>query len=179
MKKFKTLLPLFAFLVIIFLLGRGLGMHPNQVPSPLVDKKAPNFSLPNLLNPMKRATERDFLGHVTLFNVWATWCSACADEHEMLVEIAKNKNIVVYGLLYKDKPDEARIWLKRNENPYQTIAVDQTGEAAIDWGVYGTPETFVIDKKGMIRYKQIGAITAEIWEQTMLPLIRKLQDEPL
>jgi len=176
MKK-RFLLPLIVFTLIIAILWRGLALHPSQIPSPLLNKPAPSFQLPTLSNPKKTTSNKDFMGHITLMNVWASWCFACAEEHELLLQLAKNQGITLYGLNYKDDVLAAKKWLKEHGNPYQTVAVDETGNAAIDWGVYGTPETFIIDKKGIIRYKQIGAITPEIWEQNLKPLIQQLRNE--
>ncbi len=124
------------------------------------------------------STNKDFLGKVTIVNVWATWCHACATEYDMLLELAQDNQVIFYGLVYKDNPEAVKKWIAKYGNPYRMIAVDQTGDTAIDWGVYGTPETFIIDKKGVIRYKQIGPITADVWEQTLKPLIQKLWKEP-
>ena len=177
--KTNSLLPLIIFSAILILLWRGLSLHPNQVPSPLIDKPAPNFSLPDLFDAKKIMTNKDLLGHVTLVNVWATWCESCAEEHNMLLQLAQNEHVLFFGLNYKDDVTAAKNWLKQYGNPYQRVAVDQDGSAAIDWGVYGTPETFVLDKKGMIRYKQIGPIDNESWEKNLKPLIKKLENETL
>jgi cytochrome c biogenesis protein CcmG/thiol:disulfide interchange protein DsbE len=176
--KIRFLLPLFFFISVGLLLWRGLSLHPNEIPSPLIDKPAPTFSLPTLLSNTQPTTEKDLIGHVTLLNVWATWCYACAEEHPYLMELAANHEIVLYGFNYKDDSGAAKNWLKEHGNPYQIIAVDLDGRAAIDWGVYGTPETFLIDKKGIIRYKQIGPITPNVWEKTLKPLVDKLRSEP-
>ena len=161
---------------MIILLGRGLSLHPTLVPSPLVNKPAPNFELPTLFDEKKITSNHDLFGHVTLLNIWATWCVACAEEHAFLMELAQKKQFALYGLNYKDNPDAAKKWLKQYGNPYQRIAIDPNGTAAIDWGVYGTPETFIIDQNGIIRYKQIGPITADSWEKTLRPLIEKLEN---
>lgn len=176
-RQLRFVLPLFVFLLIVLILWRGLNLHPNQIPSPLINKVAPPFSLPTLFDSKKMASNRDFLGHVTLVNVWATWCVACAEEHNGLLQLAEQEHVNFFGLNYKDDPTAAKAWLKQNGNPYQIVAVDQTGTAAIDWGVYGTPETFVIDKKGIIRYKLIGPIDREAWEQHLKPLIAQLTRE--
>ena len=176
MNLIKRTLPLTLFLLVIFLLWKGLSLHPAQIPSPLINKPAPAFELPALLGE-KKITNQDFLGHITLVNVWATWCYACAEEHSFLKELAKNPDIVLMGFDYKDDISAAKAWLKKYGNPYQTIAVDPVGNVAIDFGVYGTPETFVIDKKGIIRYKQTGPLDAEVWEQNLKPLIEKLRNE--
>jgi len=165
-KQVRFALPFILFLFIVILLMRGLSLHPNQIPSPLMNKPAPTFS-------------NDFKGHVTLLNVWATWCSACAEEHDFLLQLAREKEVILMGLNYKDNPKAAIRWLKQQGNPYQLVAYDPTGQIGIDWGVYGTPETFIIDKKGIIRYKQLGPLTQEVWEQTLKPLIQQLQNESL
>lgn len=170
-------LPFVVFLLIITLLWRGLSLRPSEIPSPFINKNTPEIDLPTLFHPSRHLTNQDFLGHVTLLNVWATWCTACADEHDLLVELAKNKHIIFYGLNYKDDPDLAKRFLSHDGNPYQLIAVDVDGKAAIDWGVYGTPETFIIDKKGIVRYKQIGAISPTLWENTLKPIVQQLQNE--
>lgn len=176
-KQARFILPLIIFTTIFIILWRGLQLHPNQIPSPLIGKPAPNFSLPTLFNEKKLTTNKDLLGHVSLVNVWATWCVACAEEHASLLQLAQNEHVFFFGLNYKDNVIDAKKWLKQYGNPYQIVAVDHDGLAAIDWGVYGTPETFVLDKKGIIRYKQIGPIDAESWEKTLKPLVEKLRNE--
>lgn len=176
-KHARIILPLLIFFVIFLILWRGLSLHPNQIPSPLINQEAPAFTLPNLLKDNTKVSNKDFLGQVTLFNVWGTWCYACAEEHAALLDLANKEHIRIIGLNYKDDTNAAKKWLKDNGNPYQIIAVDQSGDTAIDWGVYGAPETFVIDKKGIIRYKHIGPINKDNWEHTLKPLIIKLQNE--
>ncbi len=179
MKMPTRVIPLIFFILVGGILWIGLHAHPEFIPSPLIDNPAPAFALPVLSYENKVATQKDFSGHVTLFNVWATWCSACAQEHEMLMTIAKDQpDLVLYGLDYKDDDRAARRYLHDNGNPYRTVAIDKTGNTAIDYGVYGTPETFVIDKKGIIRFKYIGSITTDVWEETLGPLVTKLQSEP-
>ncbi len=173
----RIILPLIIFIAIIALLWRGLSLHPNQIPSPLLNKPAPAFALPDLYHVNNTVSNKDFAGHVTLFNVWATWCYACAAEHAKLVELADKEHVFIIGLNYKDNTDAAKKWLLENGNPYKKIAVDETGNTAIDWGVYGAPETFIVDKKGMIRYKQIGPITDEVWQQQLKPLVISLEKE--
>ena len=177
MNKLRFSLPLIIFVCILILLWRGLNLHPNKIPSPLIDKPAPSFSLPTLWNEKKFTTQKDFLGHVTFVNVWATWCSACLAEHAGLMQLAELEHVYFFGLNYKDDTTAAKKWLKEKGNPYKIVAVDADGRAALDWGVYGTPETFVVDKKGIIRYKQIGPIDAESWEKTLRPLLEKLRNE--
>jgi cytochrome c biogenesis protein CcmG, thiol:disulfide interchange protein DsbE len=172
--KIRFLLPLIIFCIIGSILWRGLKLNPGQIPSPLINKAAPEFNLPDLLTSARVETSV-LQGHVSLVNVWATWCQACAQEHDYLVDLAKNDGVVFYGLDYKDNPETAKNWLRDHGNPYQLVAVDLNGDVAIDWGVYGAPETFIIDKHGIVRYKQIGPITPSVWTQTLKPLIDTLQ----
>lgn len=177
MNKLKFILPFIIFTAILFLLWRGLNLHPNQIPSPLIGKKAPDFTLPDLFDEKKLISNKDLMGKVVLVNVWATWCVSCAEEHSALLQLAHNEQVFFFGLNYKDDMASAKQWLKQYGNPYRMVGVDSDGSTAIDWGVYGTPETFVLDKKGLIRYKQIGPIDAESWEKTLKPLLEKLQKE--
>jgi len=170
-------LPLLIFILVIGFLWRGLGLKPDRIPSPLINHPAPTFSLPTLSDINILTSNKDLFGHVTLVNVWATWCYACALEHDFLMELKDNSDFVIYGLNYKDDRIAAQKWLETNGNPYQIIATDINGNVGIDWGVYGTPETFILDKKGIIRYKHIGQLTPEIWETTLRPMIDKLQVE--
>jgi len=172
MKKF--LIPIGMFALLGLLLAYGLKLDPRRIPSPLVDKPLPAFSLPTLENPKRTIANTDLLGKVVLINVWASWCVACKQEHPVLLGLARDKQVQLIGLNYKDKREDATQMLKAEGNPYDVIIVDADGRVGIDWGVYGVPETFVVDKQGVIRYKQIGPITPEAWEQTLLPLIRKL-----
>lgn len=172
------LLPLgvLSFLVLLFYLG--LGFDPRQAPSPLVGKAAPGFSLPMLKNAAETFDQNMFAGGTSLLNVWATWCVSCAQEHAMLMEIAAGREVPIYGLLYKDEPGKAMQWLRTRGNPYRANAVDLDGTAAIEWGVYGTPETFVIDGAGVIRHKHTGPIRRRDWETVLRPLVRSLQHDP-
>jgi len=173
----KRLLPFILFISIIVLFWRGLGLHPNEIPSPLMNETVPQFHLPLLFNPAHSLSNQDFYGHITLLNIWATWCSVCAEEQDFLLQIAKQNDFYLYGLNYKDDPAQAKKWLAHYGNPYRLIGIDETGQVAIDWGVYGTPETFIIDQKGIIRYKHVGALTSNNWETELLPIIKKLQME--
>jgi cytochrome c biogenesis protein CcmG, thiol:disulfide interchange protein DsbE len=173
MKRF--LIPLGVFVLLLGLLAVGLRLDPREVPSPLLDKPAPPFTLPQLADPQRMFSQRDMLGKVWMLNVWASWCVSCRDEHPVLVELARSKLVPLYGLNYKDQRDEAQAWLKRFGNPYELSIVDREGRIGIDYGVYGVPETYVIDKQGVIRYKQIGPVTREVLEKRILPLVRKLQ----
>lgn len=172
MKKFIIPIALFALLGV--LLAVGLKLDPRKIPSPLVDKPLPAFSLPTLENPSRSLSNEDFKGKVVLINVWASWCAACRQEHPLLMEVARAKQVPLIGLNYKDKRDDAQRVLQTEGNPYEVSLVDADGRVGIDWGVYGVPETFVIDKTGVIRYKYIGPISAEDWKKTLLPLIQKL-----
>ena len=172
MKKF--IIPIAMFALLGLLLAYGLKLDPRRIPSPLVDKPLPAFSLPTLDNPKKLLTNADLGGRVVLVNVWASWCVACKQEHPVLMALAREKQVPIIGLNYKDQRADARRMLDAEGNPYEVSIVDADGRVGIDWGVYGVPETFVIDKQGIIRYKQIGPISPEVWEQTLLPLIKKL-----
>jgi cytochrome c biogenesis protein CcmG, thiol:disulfide interchange protein DsbE len=175
MKALRFLLPLAIFVVLVGFLWAGLARDPHEVPSPLVDKPAPAFRLAQLGDPAKKLGPADLKGQVWLLNVWASWCVSCRIEHPLLVALAKAKLVPVIGLNYKDTNDLGRAWLAENGDPYQVSVVDADGRVGIDWGVYGVPETFVVDKTGVIRYKQIGPITLESLQQKILPLVRELQ----
>lgn len=172
MKKFIIPIGLFALLGV--LLAYGLRLDPSKIPSPLVGKPLPAFSLPTLENPDKSLANADLQGKVILINVWASWCVACKQEHPVLMRMASEKRVPIIGLNYKDKRVDALRVLKADGNPYDLSIVDADGRVGIDWGVYGVPETFVIDKQGVIRYKFIGPISTEVWEKTLLPLVQKL-----
>ena len=173
MKRF--LLPLGIFVLLVGFLAVGLKLDPREVPSPLVGKPAPAFELPILQQPDKRFVPGDMRGKVWLLNVWASWCVSCREEHPMLLALAKRGVMPILGLNYKDKRDEATAWLKQFGNPYELSVVDADGRIGIDYGVYGVPETYLIDAEGVIRYKQIGPITAAILEQKILPLAAALK----
>ena len=164
-------LPL-GFIALIVLLGVGLTLNPRQVPSPLIGKAAPPFELPRLDQPSKTFTQKEMLGDVWVLNVWASWCPPCLAEHPVVTELAKSAPVV--GLNYKDAREDALPWLARNGNPYQLSVYDANGRIAIDYGVYGVPETYVIDRKGVIRYKRIGPVTPEILKEKIEPLLREL-----
>ncbi len=168
-------IPLAVFVVLLAFLFVGLGLNPREVPSPLIGKPAPAFQLAQLHTPDRPFTEKDMLGQVWLLNVWASWCVSCRDEHPLLVELAKAKSVPLVGLNYKDKPDEAKAWLKQFGDPYQLSITDLNGRVGIDYGVYGVPETFLIDKAGVVRYKHIGPITPDALQTKILPLVKELQ----
>jgi cytochrome c biogenesis protein CcmG/thiol:disulfide interchange protein DsbE len=173
-KSLKLAIPLAAFLAIAAFLAVGLTRDPREVPSPLVDKPAPVFRLQQLHEPQLAFTPEEMKGKVWLLNVWASWCVSCRVEHPLLVDMSKKQLVPIVGLNYKDKREDGVQWLAKFGNPYALSAFDVDGKVGIDYGVYGVPETFVIDKHGVIRYKQIGPITPEALEKTLLPLIRKL-----
>ncbi|HZQ72740.1 MAG TPA: DsbE family thiol:disulfide interchange protein [Burkholderiales bacterium] len=165
------------FGALVLLLAAGLGLNPREVPSPLVGKPAPNFELPLLQEPDKTFSAKQELGKVWLLNVWASWCVACREEHETLVAYSKSGGAPLYGLNYKDQRAEGMRWLARYGNPYRASFYDADGRVGIDYGVYGVPETYVIDKRGIIRYKRIGPVTPELLEKTLVPLVRELERE--
>lgn len=174
MKRF--LLPLGIFLALAAFLGMGLKLDPREVPSPLINKPAPDFALPTLHEPGQTLRKQDLLGKVWLLNVWASWCGACRQEHPVLVDFAQRQSTPVYGLNYKDQRAEGLAWLQAGGNPYVASLFDQEGRTGIDFGVYGVPETFVIDKAGVIRHKHIGPLTPEVLQQKIEPLLRQLND---
>jgi cytochrome c biogenesis protein CcmG, thiol:disulfide interchange protein DsbE len=165
------------FGALVVLLAAGLGLNPREVPSPLIGKPAPAFELPLLQEPDKTFSAKQALGSVWLLNVWASWCVACREEHETLVGYSKLGAAPLYGLNYKDQRAEGMRWLARYGNPYRASFYDADGKVGIDYGVYGVPETYVIDKRGVIRYKQIGPVTPEILEKKIVPLVRELERE--
>lgn len=174
MKKRYLLIPLALFMVLAVFLAIGLNRDPREVPSPLVGKPAPAFTLPQLHNAGS-FSPKDMAGQVWLLNVWASWCVSCRIEHPVLVDLAKRKIAPIVGLDYKDQRPEALAWLSRHGDPYALSVVDADGRVGIDYGVYGVPETYVIDKAGVIRFKQIGPVTPEVLEKKILPLIQELQ----
>ncbi len=173
--KLRFLIPLVLFVVLAGFLFKGLFLNPREVPSPLINKPAPQFSLIQLAEPGKSFGTADMKGQVWLLNVWASWCVACRQEHPLLVQLSRQKAVPIIGLNYKDKPDAASGWLAQFGNPYDLSVQDVDGRVGIDFGVYGVPETFLIDKDGVIRFKQIGPITEEVWTKTMLPKIEELR----
>lgn len=168
----RFLWPLLGFLVLVGFLAFGLTLKPSEVPSPFIDKPAPGFTLPQLAAPEKTFSPEEMKGQVWLLNIWASWCYACLQEHPVITDLARSVPIV--GLNYKDKRDEAVAWLERFGNGYIVSASDTDGRVGINYGVYGVPETFVIDKAGFIRYKHIGPVDEKTARDTLLPLIREL-----
>jgi cytochrome c biogenesis protein CcmG/thiol:disulfide interchange protein DsbE len=171
----RFLIPLALFLVIVVFLAIGLQLNPREVPSPLIDKPAPAFQLARLDRPQETVRAEDLRGKVWLLNVWASWCVACLQEHPVLVEFSRQGVVPIYGLNYKDRPDAAQAWLAKHGNPYTLSIVDGDGRVGIDYGVYGVPETFLIDQQGVIRFKQIGPVTPEVIDRKILPLLKQLQ----
>ena len=174
----KRLLPLGLFLMLLSLLAVGLNLDPREVPSPLIGKAAPVFRLPGLDDPDMQVTSSDFDNQVTLLNVWASWCGGCRREHPLLVDLVRKHDINLYGLNYKDTRLNALGWLQRFGDPYRVIAYDEDGAVGIDYGVYGVPETYVIDRRGVIRFKQIGPVTEKKLQEVILPLLEQLKNEP-
>ena len=173
--KFKFLIPLAVFLVIAAFLGVGLTRDPRKLPSTMIDKAAPQFTLQQVSEPAKTFSPADMKGQVWMLNVWASWCTACRVEHPLLVEISNSKLVPLIGLDYKDKPEDALKFLAQQGNPYQLSALDLEGRVGIDYGVYGVPETFIIDKNGRIRHKHVGPITPESLQREILPIIAELK----
>ena len=171
------LLPLSVLLLLVVVFYFGLGLNPRLVPSPLIGRPVPEFSLPRLNNADGAFMQSTLQREVSLLNIWATWCVSCRQEHPTLMKIAASDQVPVYGLLYKDEPAKAVQWLQERGDPYRANAVDADGKVAIEWGVYGTPETFVIDAQGIIRYKHIGPMSWNDWETVILPLIRSLREQ--
>jgi len=168
-------LPLAVFLLLAVFLWRGLQLDPHKIPSTLINKPVPKFDLPDIMVPGKSFTQQQLLGEISLVNVWATWCTACQQEHPILLDIARDSKVKLYAIDYKDELTEAKNWLAQYGNPFLAIGFDATGQTAIDWGVYGTPETFLIDSQGIIRYKHVGPLTKQVWQHTLLPIINKLR----
>lgn len=173
--KLRLFLPLAAFVALAVVLGVGLQLNPREVPSPFIDKPAPAFNLPLVHEPQRQLSTQELKGQVWLLNVWASWCVACRVEHPLLVEVAKQNAVPIYGLNYKDDRRAAMEWLRQFGDPYVASLSDRDGRVGIDYGVYGVPETFVIDRAGVVRHKHIGPVTPEVWERDLLPLVRKLQ----
>lgn len=164
----------FIFLVLLALLAAGLKLDPSQVPSPLVGKPMPSFSVQDLHTPQQVLKHDDWLGQPALINVWASWCVACLSEHPILIGLAREYRFPIYGINYKDQRGDALAWLQQHGNPYAMSVHDENGRVGIDWGVYGVPETFVIDSTGIIHYKHIGPIDDSAVRDTIIPLIQSL-----
>ena len=170
----RFVIPLVLFVVLVVFLAIGLRHDPHEVPSPLINKPAPGFQLAQLRDPSRRFSAEEMRGKVWLLNVWASWCITCRDEHPLLLEYARSKAVPIYGLNYKDKREDALSWLGELGDPYVLSVSDLDGRVGIDYGVYGAPETYLIDRNGVIRFKQIGPVTPDIWQEKILPLVKDL-----
>jgi len=169
----RRLMPLIIFGVLVIFLAVGLTLNPREVPSPLIGKPAPEFELPLLLQDGS-FSNKDLIGHVTLVNVWASWCFACRQEHEVVKHLSR-QGVRIIGLNYKDEASDAKQWLAKLGNPYQAIAADRDGRIAIDWGVYGAPETFLIDQQGIIRHKVIGPLSDQEKFDALMAVMQTLK----
>ena len=174
MKRLWFVIPLLLLGVLVVFLGAGLKLDPREVPSPLIGKPAPGFALARLDDAAQTIKREDMLGKVWMLNVWASWCVACREEHPLLVEFSRKKLLPVYGLNYKDKRSDGLAWLGQFGNPYDASLFDGDGRVGIDFGVYGVPETFIIDREGVVRMKHIGPLTPEVIQNKIEPLIRQL-----
>jgi cytochrome c biogenesis protein CcmG/thiol:disulfide interchange protein DsbE len=170
-------LPLFGFLALLWLLWRGLSNDPSLLPSVLIDQPLPAFAAGTLHDPQRRVTPADLQGQISLLNVWATWCPTCAAEHATLKALA-DRGVVIYGVNYKDDPAAARRWLQALGDPYRFNINDESGRIGIDLGVYGAPETFLLDAQGVIRYRHVGALDETVWQEQFIPRIRLLEGTP-
>jgi cytochrome c biogenesis protein CcmG/thiol:disulfide interchange protein DsbE len=167
-------IPLALFIALVAFLAIGLTRDPHEVPSPLINKAAPAFQLPQLKEAQKTFSPQEMRGKVWLLNFWASWCPPCRDEHPVLLELASSGAVPIYGVNYKDKREDGLNWLRDGGDPYVLNAFDADGRVGIDFGVYGVPETYLIDKEGIIRYKQFGPITSEVVQKKILPLVKEL-----
>lgn len=173
----RYLIPLVLFVGLVAFLAIGLNRDPHEVPSPLINKAAPSFQLAQLHEPDKKFSAEEMRGKVWLLNVWASWCVSCREEHPLLVELSKTKAVPIYGLNWKDQREDALSWLSQLGNPYVLSVSDLEGRVAIDYGVYGAPETYVIDKNGVIRDKFIGPMDADVMKNRILPKVAELNQE--
>jgi cytochrome c biogenesis protein CcmG, thiol:disulfide interchange protein DsbE len=177
MGKLRFVIPLAVLAALLVFLGAGLKLDPHEVPSPLIDKPAPAFALPRLDDATQKITRQQMLGKPWVLNVWASWCAPCREEHPLVKAIAARGGVPVYGLNYKDEPAAARQWLANLGNPYQATLVDRDGRVGIDFGVYGVPETFLIDARGIVRMKHVGPLTPDVIRDRIEPMLLKLQSE--
>lgn len=175
--RLRYLAPVLVVLALIGLLAFGLTRDPTKIESVLVGRPAPGFDIPQLKDPNARFGDLNLRGEVSVLNVWASWCFGCRQEHPLLSQLSERAGVPVYGLNYKDRREDALRWLERYGDPYVVSGYDPAGGVGIDWGVAAVPETFVMDAKGIIRYKQIGAITPRDLEEKLLPLLRRLKSE--
>lgn len=173
MTRYLAPLILVAVMIPVFIIG--LSRDPRAVPSPLLNKQAPQFELPRLKDPTRTVGSADYEGRLALVNVWATWCVGCRQEHDYLMKLASEIDIPIYGLNWRDRRDEALVWLQRLGDPYVASAYDEDGRIGIDWGVYGAPETFLISQDGTVLHKHISPMTEKVWQQDFLPRILAAQ----
>lgn len=171
----RYLVPIIIFAGMVGFFYVGLQKDPHVLPSALIDKPAPSFQLTQLHDPEKTFSPADMKGKVWLLNVWASWCEACRSENPLFLQIAKTTDVPLYGLNYKDQRDDAKQWLRQFGNPYVLSVADLDGFVGIDFGVYGVPETFLIDKEGIIRYKHVGPVSPKDWREIIMPKIQELR----
>lgn len=174
----RRILPFAAILVVVILLGffyKGLSLDPKKLPSALIDKPVPSFTLPQLHDASLSFSPEEMKGKVWLLNVWASWCAACRSEHPLFMQLARNGNFPIYGLNYKDKVVDGKQWLRELGDPYKVSMSDLEGNVGIDFGVYGVPETFLIDKEGIIRYKHVGPVSRKDWREIIQPKMKELE----
>ncbi|NRC56577.1 DsbE family thiol:disulfide interchange protein [Mesorhizobium sediminum] len=176
-RRLLVALPLTVFVALAAVLGWGLTRNVDDIPSVLIGKPVPEFSLPPVEGRMLGLTSADLRGEVSLVNVFASWCVACREEHPLFMRIAADGTVPLHGLNYKDQPEDAKKWLDALGDPYTRTGADLDGRVAIDWGVYGVPETFVVGADGRIAYKHIGAVTPRALDETILPLVQRLRAE--
>lgn len=169
----RYLIPVTVLAVLAVFFARGLWLDPTYIPSPLIGKPAPEFSLPALENPEQIVSASDLEGQMALFNVWATWCVGCRQEHGFLMELSNSRQVPIYGLNWRDEREAALDWLDRLGNPYEATAFDHEGQVAVEWGVYGAPETFLVDRDGTVLHKHIGPLTASHWRNDFVPIIEE------
>lgn len=174
-KSLRYLLPLFLFAGLVALLVFGLGNDPREVPSPLIGKPVPEFTLPELTDPGRSVSDEDLKGTISLVNVWASWCASCRAEHEALMALSEIPDFQIVGLNWKDEASTAKQVLRLTGNPYDMNGYDPDNTVGIHWGVYGAPETFIVDQEGIIRYKHIGPIDRQVWEEKLEPLVAQLK----
>ncbi|MCG7983848.1 MAG: DsbE family thiol:disulfide interchange protein [Candidatus Thiodiazotropha lotti] len=167
--------PLIVFGIIAAFLYKGLGMNPREIPSPLIGKSIPEFSLPSVESAQTMINDQNLKGKIYLLNVWATWCVSCRAEHDTLVHLARSGKVEIVGLNWKDERVKAQAWLQQLGDPYTVNIFDKKGRTAIDLGVYGAPETFLVDSDGIIHYKHAGPLTLGVFNETLLPMINDLK----
>ncbi|NIO42893.1 MAG: DsbE family thiol:disulfide interchange protein [Burkholderiales bacterium] len=177
-RQIRALVPIAIVTVIGVFFGIGLTLNPAELPSPLIGRLAPEFALPPVQGRLEGLSNEDLQGAVSLVNVFASWCTACRDEHPLFMQIHRQNIVPVYGLNYRDRPEDAATWLDTLGDPYARTGADVDGRVGIDWGVYGVPETYVVDSRGRIAYKHIGAIDSTVLTETLLPLVQNLRDQP-